>query len=790
MLAAAALVRATGAEVYIASTLDGPLGHRGCAALRRGAAGRCAVRAGDARLLEVDDPCPPREGAHDRATGPGARAANARPSPRRVRVLSRHRCAVAARSPPPRPPGASRGRPCPAPARPRARRRAARREPLAERAELRVALAGHHRRRHRQLAQAVPQRRHRTGADAAQRRGEAGRAVAQDLRVRSARRPRAGRRRTAAAPSSGRRTPRCVLLDSVRGRAPRRRRGAPRARPRSSMPAVVETSTSRSTRSGAAARRAARAGRPSSSRARTKRSGAAVEHAPCTQAPKSTGRASPAARGRAGRARPAVRRPAVARRPAPSSRRCPRTRAGATTSIHRRGPYAAGVHVLLRAFVDELARCGMRAACTSPGSRSTPLVLALAREPGWRPSPTSTSAARRSSRSATPRRPAGRWRSPARRAPRRAHYAPAVIEAHEARVPLIVLTADRPPELREIGAGQTIDQIKLFGGAAKWFFEVGDHEATPERLRWMRTLACRRLLDGGDRPPRPRAPELRRCASRSCPTASCPPTTRGRADGRPFVTRIAPVAQLAPDALQSVAEIVAGTPRGVVVAGREERTPDLPAAVEAFGAARRLPGARRPAVGRARAARRGRPLRRAAARRGVRRRPAARPGHPRRRPADVQAAARVAGRRSTPPRSAIDPDGAWQDPDARRRPLARPRPRVDARRAGQPRAPHARPRLAARPGATPTPRPRARSTSRSATALSEPRVAAELGGDPAAAGDRLRRLLDAGARRRDVLRRARGRRRACWPTAAPTASTGWCRPPTAWPPRGWARSCC
>ena len=50
-----------------------------------------------------------------------------------------------------------------------------------------------------------------------------------------------------------------------------------------------------------------------------------------------------------------------------------------------------------------------------------------------------------------------------------------MIEAREARVPLIVLTADRPPELRDVGAGQTIDQVKLYGGAAKWFFEVGDH---------------------------------------------------------------------------------------------------------------------------------------------------------------------------------------------------------------------------------------------------------------------------------------------------------------------------
>ena len=50
-----------------------------------------------------------------------------------------------------------------------------------------------------------------------------------------------------------------------------------------------------------------------------------------------------------------------------------------------------------------------------------------------------------------------------------ANYLPAVVEASHARVPLIVLTADRPPELRDVGAGQAIDQIKLYGDAVKWF---------------------------------------------------------------------------------------------------------------------------------------------------------------------------------------------------------------------------------------------------------------------------------------------------------------------------------
>jgi 2-succinyl-5-enolpyruvyl-6-hydroxy-3-cyclohexene-1-carboxylate synthase len=152
---------------------------------------------------------------------------------------------------------------------------------------------------------------------------------------------------------------------------------------------------------------------------------------------------------------------------------------------------AADTYLLLRAFVDELARCGMQQACTSPGSRCTPIVLTLAREPRIR------------CWSHIDERCAGFFALGAAKASGRpvavtctsgtaaANLAGAVIEAHEARVPLIVLSADRPPELREIGAGQTIDQLKLYGSAAKWFFEVGVQEASAERLRWIRALACR-----------------------------------------------------------------------------------------------------------------------------------------------------------------------------------------------------------------------------------------------------------------------------------------------------------
>ena len=75
-------------------------------------------------------------------------------------------------------------------------------------------------------------------------------------------------------------------------------------------------------------------------------------------------------------------------------------------------------------------------------------------------------------------------------------------------MPLIVLTADRPPELREVGAGQAIDQIKLYGTAAKWFVEVGTHDPSRETADPPPRARLPRLLDRRGRPPRPRAPEL------------------------------------------------------------------------------------------------------------------------------------------------------------------------------------------------------------------------------------------------------------------------------------------
>jgi 2-succinyl-5-enolpyruvyl-6-hydroxy-3-cyclohexene-1-carboxylate synthase len=228
-------------------------------------------------------------------------------------------------------------------------------------------------------------------------------------------------------------------------------------------------------------------------------------------------------------------------------------------------------YLLLRAFVDELARCGLAGACTSPGSRSTPLVLTLARQPSlatWSHVDERVAGFFALGVAKQCGRPAAVACTSGTAA---AHYLPAVIEAYEARVPLIVLTADRPPELREVGAGQTIDQLKLYGDAAKWFFEVGTHRATPERLRWMRRLAFRAYETAVSG--RPGAVHLN-FALRE-PLVLEGPLAPGEDEPLPRARRAAPPAPI---------ELEVGE-RAIVVAGRHERDDGLAAALPVAAAA-------------------------------------------------------------------------------------------------------------------------------------------------------------------------------------------------------------
>jgi 2-succinyl-5-enolpyruvyl-6-hydroxy-3-cyclohexene-1-carboxylate synthase len=145
-------------------------------------------------------------------------------------------------------------------------------------------------------------------------------------------------------------------------------------------------------------------------------------------------------------------------------------------------------------LTDELVRCGLAEAVLAPGSRSAPLALALfdrSRAGDLRLH------VRIDERSASflalglakaTRRPVLLVCTSGTAA---AQFHPAVIEADEAGVPLIVVTADRPPELRGTGANQTIDQLKLYGSAVRWFCEAGVPEARPGMAAYWRSLACR-----------------------------------------------------------------------------------------------------------------------------------------------------------------------------------------------------------------------------------------------------------------------------------------------------------
>lgn len=249
------------------------------------------------------------------------------------------------------------------------------------------------------------------------------------------------------------------------------------------------------------------------------------------------------------------------------------------------------------ALVDELVRGGVGDLCVCPGSRSAPIALSAVRHPGMRVW------------TLVDERSAGFFALGMARARGRpvavlstsgtaaANFLPAVIEAHYGRVPLLVLTADRPSEVRDFGAMQTIDQVRLYGGHVKWFADLAAAEGTNEIVRYFRAVACRAIAATRERPagavhlnvpfreplvpaPRPEGmlPEERRSAS----------AWEGRAAGQPYTT--ADPQPPVPDSglIRRLADDLLQARRGVIVCGPQD-DPQLGEAVVRLAGALQYP---------------------------------------------------------------------------------------------------------------------------------------------------------------------------------------------------------
>ena len=246
------------------------------------------------------------------------------------------------------------------------------------------------------------------------------------------------------------------------------------------------------------------------------------------------------------------------------------------------------------AFFEELARAGVRDVCLCPGSRSTPLAVATAQQPELR---CWTHIDERSAAFFA------LGLAKARRAPvalvctsgtAAANFLPAVVEAHYAAVPLLLLTADRPPELRDRGAGQTIDQLHLYGRHVRWFAEAALPSADGEMLRYARALASRIVGVAKRRPAGPvhlNLPFRKPLEPQSVPGDVAPDLRErdplaavGRDEG-PFTDVIEPLAVPPPAAVASIAELMRAHRRGVIACGPIDAQPGLAAAVS--GLARR-----------------------------------------------------------------------------------------------------------------------------------------------------------------------------------------------------------
>lgn len=248
-----------------------------------------------------------------------------------------------------------------------------------------------------------------------------------------------------------------------------------------------------------------------------------------------------------------------------------------------------------RAVVDELARGGVTAACIAPGSRSTPLTAALATHDDVQvfshldERSAAFFALGRARRTGEPTPVVTTSGTAA------ANLHPAIVEASQARVPFLALTADRPAELRNSGANQTVDQEKLYGSAVRLYDDLPEPTAESRTLRSTRTTVAQGLAAATGTPAGPvhlncpfSKPLEPTPVEGDVPPDLDPLAAEGRPDGEPFVRRSAGTPALGARDLRSLVETL-DTERGLLVAGPADPPGHDPEAFAALAAATGFP---------------------------------------------------------------------------------------------------------------------------------------------------------------------------------------------------------
>jgi 2-succinyl-5-enolpyruvyl-6-hydroxy-3-cyclohexene-1-carboxylate synthase len=236
------------------------------------------------------------------------------------------------------------------------------------------------------------------------------------------------------------------------------------------------------------------------------------------------------------------------------------------------------------AFIDELQRAGVRNVVICPGSRSTPLAIAFARQQAirtWMHVDERSAAYFGLGMAKQLHQPVALLCTSGTAA---ANFLPAIVEAKLTHVPLLVLTADRPHELRDNGAPQSIDQNRLYGMYVKWFVEVALPEATNAALRYIRTIAVRATALTQAIPAGPvhlNFPIREPLTPEPIPDQPLPQVTQrdliawqGRSNNAPYVeVRNAPPGVPAVTIIEHLMDLVHRARRGLIIVGPNDDSP-------------------------------------------------------------------------------------------------------------------------------------------------------------------------------------------------------------------------